>query len=166
MPSFIGYIPTEPEYVDGFFELAKITSEDVVYDLGCGDGRLLFAALEKGAKWAVGIDIDPKRIEIARKAATRKGVAGKVSFIEGDALQADLRDATVVFCYLLDTASKALRPKFEAELRKGTRVVMESFPVPGWVPDRAHEISYGFDTGYRTFYLYVMPPQLPYIGES
>jgi ubiquinone/menaquinone biosynthesis C-methylase UbiE len=157
MPSFIGWVPTDPEFIDGFFELAPMSPADVVYDLGSGDGRLLFSAVEKGAGRAVGIDIDAVRVLTAREEAKKKGVGDKVTFLEGDVLQANLADATVIFCYLLTTASAALKPKFEAELKPGTRVVMESFPVPGWKPIRTYEMDYGI--GYRSFYLYVMPPQ-------
>ncbi len=124
----------------------------MVYDLGSGDGRLLFAALEKGAGRVVGIDIDPERIRSARENAQKKGLEDRAAFIESDVLQANLSDASVVFCYLCSAASEALKPKFEAELKSGTRVVMESFPVPDWPPSKT------FSMGYKTFYLYVMPP--------
>jgi ubiquinone/menaquinone biosynthesis C-methylase UbiE len=153
MPSFISWIPTQPEYIDGFFELASMLPSDVVYDLGCGDGRLLFAALERGAGRAVGIDIDPERIIAAREEAKKRNLEDRVTFIENDVLNANLADASVVFCYLITAASAALQPKFEAELKPGTRVVMESFPVPGWKPLRT------FEKEYRSFYLYVMPAE-------
>lgn len=154
MPSFISWIPTQLEYVQGFFELAPMSSSDVVYDLGCGDGRLLFAAIEKGAGRAVGIDIDPARITSARDEAKKRSIEDKVTFLEGDVLDADLSGASVVFCYLITAASAALKPKFEAELKPGTRVVMESFPVPGWKPTRTYYMK-----RYWSFSLYVMPPQ-------
>lgn len=153
MPSFINWIPTQPEFIEGFFELAPMLPSDTVYDLGCGDGRLLFAALEKGAGRAVGIDIDPERIISAREEARKRNLEDKVTFLEGDVLEANLADASVVFCYLISAASAVLRPKFEAELKPGTRVVMESFPVPGWRPVRT------FEKEYRSFYLYVIPAE-------
>ena len=153
MGSFISFIPTEFEEIDNFFQLAPVSATDVVYDLGCGDGRLLFAALERGAGRAVGVDLDPARVREARDAAARKGWDDRASFIEGDVLEVDLSEATLVLCYLITEASKALKPRFESELRAGTRIVMESFPVPGWKP---------LDTRidwYKTFYLYRMPPE-------
>lgn len=153
MPKFISWIPTQPEYVDSFFELAPVSSSDVVYDLGSGDGRLLFAALEKGAGKCIGIDIDPERVDAARDAAKNKGVEDKLTFIEADVTEHDLSAASVILCYLLSSASAALKPKFENELKPGTRVVMESFPVPGWKPSRIKEMAG------RTFYLYTMPPE-------
>ena len=161
MPSFIGWIPTEPVYIEGFFELAPVSESDVVYDLGCGDGRLLFAALERGAGRVVGVDIDPKRIAAARKEAKIRGWENKTTFIEGDVLDTKFTDATVVFCYLIGEASTMLKPKFAAELKPGTRVVMETFAVPGWRPRQTINFDYGPDygPGNRTFYLYVMPPE-------
>jgi SAM-dependent methyltransferase len=161
MPSFIEYIPTELIYLGGFFDLVSMSPTDVVYDLGCGDGRLLFAAIEKGAGRAVGVEIDHQVILLARDKAKEKRLEDKVTFLEGDILQTNLADATVVFCYLIGEASQALKPKFEAELNPGTRVVMELFPVPGWKPERMIELDGGIDygVGYRTFYLYVMPPK-------
>jgi SAM-dependent methyltransferase len=154
MPLFIGFVPTPFENLDVFFELVPLSPSDVVYDLGSGDGRLLFAALEKGAGKAVGVELSPERLEMAREGARTKGIEAKVSFIEADVMDVDLSEATVVLCYLFTTASHALRPKFEAELKPGTRVIMESFPVHRWKPERA-EAKNG-----RTFYLYTMPPDI------
>ncbi len=154
MPSFISFIPTPHEDVDGFFELVSLSSSDVVYDLGSGDGRLLFAALDKGAGKAVGIDIDPERVREAREIARSKGLDDRITFLEADVMEVSLADASVILCYLSNSASAALKPKFESELKPGTRVVMESFPVPGWKPVRT------FDRGYKHFYLYIMPPEI------
>ncbi len=154
MPSFIGFIPTQPEYVNGFFELVKLLPSDTVYDLGSGDGRLLFAALENGAGKAVGVELNPEHVRTARDNAVKKGFQDRASFIESDVLTADLSGASVVFCYLCTAASAALKPRFESGLKAGTRVVMESFPVPGWKPFKT------FSMGYKTFYLYIMPPVL------
>jgi ubiquinone/menaquinone biosynthesis C-methylase UbiE len=153
MPKFISWIPTGDEYIDGFFELTHVTPSDVVYDLGSGDGRLLFAALERGAGKCVGIDIDPERVNAAKVIAKSKGLEDKVTFIEGDVMDQDLSLATVVMSYLYTSASVALRPKFENELKPGTRVVVESFPIPGWKPAKTTGIQF------RSFYLYVMPPE-------
>ncbi len=155
MPSFIGFIPTPPGDVDVFFELAPVSQNDVVYDLGSGDGRLLFAALEKGAGRVVGIEIDPQKVREAREIAQSKGVEDKATFMEADVLDAVLKDATMVLCYLLPAASSALKSKFEKELKPGTRVIMEEFPVPGWIPAQTT-----WSKGYGQFYLYVMPPYL------
>ena len=153
MPKFISWIPTQEEFISSFFEICPISTSDIVYDLGSGDGRLLFAALDKGAAKCVGIDIDPDRVKDAREVATRKGLNDKIKFIEADVLNVDLSEASVIFCYLCSTASAALKPKFEKELKQGTRIVMESFPIHGWKPIK--------ETGMngRNFYLYIMPPE-------
>jgi SAM-dependent methyltransferase len=154
MGSFISFVPTPFEDIDTFFELAPVSSADIVYDLGSGDGRLLFAALEKGAGKAVGVELDPAYVREARETAKKKGLENKVTFLEADVMDVDLTDATVVLCYLYPTASTALKPKFESELKPGTRIVMESFPVHGWKPVRTKEF------GYKTFYLYRMLPEI------
>jgi SAM-dependent methyltransferase len=153
MPKFIGWVPTQTEYIKAFFDLAPLSAGDTVYDLGSGDGRLLFTALEMGAGRCIGIDIDPDRVNVAREAAKSKGLDGKVSFFEADIMEVNLSEASVITCYLFPTASAALRPKFEKELKAGTRIVMESFPVPGWKPVKTSEVNA------RNFYLYTMPAE-------
>ncbi len=153
MPSFISWIPTPPEDVEGFFELVTVSPSDVVYDLGAGDGRLLFAALDKGAGRAIGVEMDPERVRLAREDIGKKGLEDRFTFVESDVMDVDLSGASVVLCYLSTTASEALKPKLEAELKPGTRVVMETFSVPGWKPVRT------FTRDYKQFYLYVMPPE-------
>jgi hypothetical protein len=153
MPLFIGFIPTPEEEVSSFFDLAPLSSSDVVYDLGSGDGRLLFTALEKGAGRAVGIELNPWQVVKAREKAKSHGWQDRVTFLESDVMTVNLSAATVVLCYLFTSASRALKSKFEAELKPGTRVVMESFPVPGWKPAATTP------SGYKQFYLYTMPPE-------
>lgn len=158
MPSFIGFVPTPPQCVDGFLELVTLSASDVVYDLGSGDGRLLFAALEKGAGKVVGVDLDAELIRQSTETAKNKGFENRAKFIEADVMNVDLSEATVVFCYLFPTASEALRPKFESELKPGTRVVIESFYIDEWKPLKS------FDKEGKSFFYYVMPPetQIPY----
>lgn len=153
MPSFIGWVPTPEDHVKGFFELAPVSPSDVVYDLGSGDGRLLFAALEKGAGRAVGVELNPELINKARETALSKGLDGRVNFLNADVMDVDFKDATLIFCYLISEASAKLGPKFEAELKPGTRVVMESFAVPNW------KIARTFKIDWKEFYLYNIPPE-------
>jgi predicted RNA methylase len=152
MSSFVSFIPTPAEDIDVFFEMAPLKSTDIVYDLGSGDGRILFTALEKGAGRVVGVELDPNLVRQAEETARSKGLEHKTNFIEADVMNVDISDATVVLCYLITAASATLKPKFEKELKPGTRVVMEAFPVPGWKPDNIWEYGYG------RFYLYEMPP--------
>lgn len=154
MPSFISFIPTPTESIDPFFKIAPVSSSDVVYDLGSGDGRLLFAALDKGAGRTVGVELNPEHIRTAEEIAKSKSVEGKITFVESDVMEVSLSDATLVLCYLSPAASTTLKPRLESELKPGTRVVMETFPVPGW---KAVQI---INKDYRHFYLYIMPPEI------
>jgi SAM-dependent methyltransferase len=151
MPSFISFIPTAPEHIKGFLNLVTFSPSDIVYDLGCGDGRLLFAALEKGAGKGVGVEIDPEPLKVARVWARKKGLEKWVKFYEADILKINLSPASVIFAYLSSAAARKLKGKFARELKLGTRVVMEMFPIPGWKPDQV--LEWGTD-----FYLYTMPP--------
>lgn len=153
MPKFIEWIPTQEQFINSFFQICPVSTSDVVYDLGSGDGRLLFAALGKGAAKCIGIDIDPDRVKVARKEARHLGVNNKVKFILADVMDVNLSKATVIFCYLCSTASTALKPKFEKELKPSTRIVMESFPIHGWKPIKENV------TNGRDFYFYTMPPE-------
>jgi SAM-dependent methyltransferase len=153
MGSFVSFVPTPYDHIDPFFELAPVSASDVVYDLGSGDGRLLFAALEMGAGRVVGVELNPDHAGTARQKAIEKGLQDRVKFLEADVMDVDLSEATLVLCYLTSATSRALKPKLEAELKPGARVVMESFPVPGWKPLETKSLEY------KTFYLYRMPPE-------
>ncbi len=153
MPSFSRLVPTPDEQIAGFFELVTLTGADVVYDLGSGDGRLLFAALERGAGKAVGVELNPDFVREAAETARRKGAQDRVTLITGDVMEVNLAGASVVLCYLSRDAPGELKPKFAAELKAGAQIVMEMYPVPGWKPVRTT------DKGGKRFYLYVMPPE-------
>ena len=157
MSSFVAYVPTNPQHVEAFFELAPLSPADVVYDLGSGDGRLVFAAIDHGTDEAVGVELDGDLVRKATKAAAKKGLGDRARFVQADVADVDLSSASVVFCYLTPQASATLKAKFERELRPGTRVVMESFPIPGWTP--AQTTVRGYADYYETneFYLYVIP---------
>jgi SAM-dependent methyltransferase len=156
MSSFVGFVPTHPDHIDAFFELAPVSASDVVYDLGSGDGRLVFEALERGAGKAVGVELDSGRVRRARGEATGRGLGDKAAFVRADVTEVDISEASVVFCYLSPAACAALKAKFETELRPGTRIVAESFPVPGW--KAARTISMGYPDYYEVneFYLYIL----------
>lgn len=153
MPKFINWVPTRPDCIDALFELAPVSQSDIVYDLGSGDGRLLFAAVERGAGKCVGIEIDAELAAASRKAVLEKGWEKNIEFVEGDVTEVDLSPASVILCYLYPAASYALRSQFESQLRRGTRVVMETFPVPGWRPEKSVQTIAG------QIYLYTMPIQ-------
>ena len=147
----VAYASTPPVIVEAMLELAGITSDDVVYDLGCGDGRIVVAAAKERGGGGVGIDIDPERIAEATALAQREGVADRVTFVLGDLFQADFRDATVVMLYLQPEPNLRLRPRLLAELRPGTRVVSFSYDMGDWTPDEMRRVA-----GHR-IYLWTIP---------
>ncbi|MEW6368449.1 MAG: class I SAM-dependent methyltransferase [Acidobacteriota bacterium] len=126
------YVPTPPEVVGRMMEMAKVGKKDVVYDIGCGDGRIVIEAARKHGCRGVGIDIDPARIDESRENAARAGVEALVSFRLEDATMTDISAATVVTLYLLTESNELLRPKFDRELKPGTMVVSHNYPIPGW----------------------------------
>jgi ubiquinone/menaquinone biosynthesis C-methylase UbiE len=130
------FVPTPNEVVDKMLEMAKVTSKDVVYDLGCGDGRIVITAAQKYGARAVGVDIDPKRIEEARANAKAAKVTDKVRFIEGDLFETDISEASVVTLYLLTRLNEKLKPKLLKELKPGTRVVSHAFDMGDWKPEQ------------------------------
>jgi cyclopropane fatty-acyl-phospholipid synthase-like methyltransferase len=117
-------------------QLAKVGNNDVVYDLGCGDGRIVISAAKKYGAHGVGIDINADRIEEARANAHAAGVDGQVMFEAQDLFDSDIRDATVVALYLLPEVNMRLRPRLLSQLRPGTRVVTHSFAMGDWKPDK------------------------------
>jgi len=136
----VPYEPSPPKVVETMLKLAQVGKDDVVYDLGCGDGRIVVMAAQKfGAKKAVGIDIDPERIRESRENAEKAKVGHLVSFVCGDATKVDISEATVVTLYLLPESNALLRPKLEKELKPGTRVVSHNYVIPGWESKEADE---------------------------
>jgi tRNA G37 N-methylase Trm5 len=129
------YVPSPQGVVDEMLKLAGVTKDDVVYDLGCGDGRIVISAAKLGAR-GVGIDINPERIREAATNAEQAGVTGRVRFIEGDIFKADISEATVVTLYLLPARIAHLKPKLLKELKPGARIVAHDFPLEGWEPDK------------------------------
>jgi SAM-dependent methyltransferase len=131
----VEFVATPEAAVREMLRLAKVTKDDVVYDLGCGDGRIvIMAAKEFGAR-GVGVDIDPYRITESNENALRAGVSNRVKFLEQDLFEADLREATVVTLFLLSELNLRLRPKLLRELKPGTRIVSHDFDMGDWKPD-------------------------------
>ena len=135
--SLAPYVPTPPDVVDRMLALAQVTKDDVVYDLGCGDGRIPIAAARKFGAKGVGLDIDPRRIEESRANAKIAGVEHLVEFRLGDVMQADVSPATVVTLYLLTSSNAKLRPILQKQLRPGARVVSHAFSMGSeWPADK------------------------------
>jgi SAM-dependent methyltransferase len=140
----VPYVPTPQNVVDEMLTLANVTKDDVVYDLGCGDGRLVITAVKKfGAKRGFGVDIDPQRIEESNANARAAGVTDRVAFAVQDLFQTDLKDATVVTLYLLPDVNLRLRPKLLSDLRPGTRIVSHSFDMGDWKPEKTVTVKPG-----------------------
>jgi SAM-dependent methyltransferase len=140
----VPYVPTPQNVVDEMLTLANVTKDDVLYDLGCGDGRLVITAVKKfGAKRGFGVDIDPQRIAESNENAKTAGVTDRVSFAVQDLFQTDLKDATVVTLYLLPAVNLKLRPKLLSDLKPGTRVVSHSFDMGDWKPDKTITVQPG-----------------------
>ena len=131
----IHFTPTRHNIADVMLKLAAVTPDDVVYDLGSGDGRIPIIAAQKYGARGVGIEIDPRLVEMSWRIANEAEVANRVSFIVGDLFEADLSKATVLTMYLSPSIMKTLAPRLRA-LEPGTRIVSHQFPMPGWTPDR------------------------------
>ena len=136
------YVPTPTAVVDAMLDLAQVTSRDVVYDLGSGDGRIVIAAARKYGARGVGIEIDPVLVKKATADAAAAGVASRVRFVTGNLFTADISDATVVTLYLLQSLNERLRPKLVRELKPGARIVSHVFNMgPEWPPDKTLEVA-------------------------
>ncbi len=152
----VWYVPTPHEIVDRMLVVAKVRPGDVVYDLGCGDGRMVIAAAKKFGTRGVGVDLDPARIREARANAKQAGLEGLVTFKVADLFETDIREATVVMLYLLPELNRRLKPKLFAELRPGARVVSHDWDMgKDWPPDEYVKL------GGDGIYLWVMPEATP-----
>jgi SAM-dependent methyltransferase len=136
----IFYLPTPQEAVEAMLEVANVTAQDVVYDLGSGDGRIPITAAKMYGARAVGIDIDPKMIAEATENAEKEKVTDRVTFRNEDLFEADFSEATVITLYLLQTLNEKLRPKLQ-KLKPGTRIVSHAFSMGSeWPPDETQEV--------------------------
>lgn len=134
-------MPTDDLVVEAMLDMADVHEKDVLYDLGCGDGRIVVAAAMEREARAVGIDMDPMRIEEARDFAYMVGVEHLVEFIQGDLLEADFSEATVLTLYLLPTINAQLRPRILRELKPGTRIIANSFNMGEWKADQRRAVG-------------------------
>lgn len=142
-PTLAPYIPTPQDVVDRMLELAEVSSKDTVYDLGCGDGRVVITAAKKYGARGVGIDIDKDRIDESRRNARDAGVSSLVQFDRGDILDANVSGATVVMLYLVSSANLKLRPILTKQLPAGARIVSHSFGMGDWQPDKVDKFTDG-----------------------
>jgi SAM-dependent methyltransferase len=152
-PHLAPYVPTPQEVVDRMLQLAAVGKSDVVYDLGCGDGRIPITAARVYGARGVGVDIDPQRIAEANANAKQAGVAHLVSFRLQDALATDVSEASVVTLYLLSASNLKLRPILTRQLKPGARIVSHAFSMGDWQPDKVDNFTDSADSQ-RTLYLW------------
>jgi precorrin-6B methylase 2 len=139
--SLAPYVPTPQDVVDRMLALAQVTKDDVVYDLGCGDGRIVITAAKQFGARGVGVDIDPQRIKESEANAKAAGVENLVSFKLQDAMAVDVSPATVVTLYLLSASNLKLRPILTRQLRPGARIVSHAFTMGDWPPAQTDEFT-------------------------
>jgi SAM-dependent methyltransferase len=151
--SLAPYVPTPSDVVDRMLTLAKVGTRDVVYDLGCGDGRIVITAAQKFGARGVGVDIDANLINQAEANAKAAGVDRRVKFLVQDAMTVDVSDATVVTLYLLSASNVKLRPILTRQLRRGARIVSHSFAMGDWEPEVVDTFRDATGTS-RTLYLW------------
>jgi ribosomal protein L11 methylase PrmA len=138
-PDLAPYVPTPMVVVDKMLEMANVTKTDILYDLGCGDGRIVITAAKKYGTRGVGIDLEPERIKESNAYAKQAGVEDLVEFRLQDVMKSDISEATVVTLYLLPESNAILRPILEEQLKDGARVVSHNYHMPDW---QAREIGY------------------------
>ncbi len=150
----VPYVPTPQHVVERMFEVAELQPREYVVDLGCGDGRMVVTAASRFGARALGVDINPARIDEAKDNAARAGVSDRVELKVGDLFEADIGDADVLAVYLLDSINLRLRPKILETMRPGARVVSHAFDMGEWRPDRIEKIDG------RTIYLWYVPAKV------
>lgn len=151
----VPYVGTPQEVVNRMLQLAEVFADDVVYDLGSGDGRIVITAAQRYRARGVGIDIDPVRIHEARENAEEAGVTDRVEFRRQDLFEADFSDATVVTLYLLPSINLKIRSKLFEQLDPGDRVVSHNFDMGNWEPDSTEGV------GASTIHLWTIPEEIP-----
>ncbi|RPH61541.1 MAG: class I SAM-dependent methyltransferase [Acidobacteria bacterium] len=145
------YVPTPPEVVEAMLKVANVKAGDVVYDLGCGDGRIVVTAAQKYGARGIGIDIDPQRIKEANENVQKAGVGDRVKIMQADLFEVNISEATVVTLYLLPSLNVKLMPKLMKELKPGTRIVSHAFDMGDWKPEQTLNVDG------RTVYYWTIP---------
>ena len=148
------WVPTPPELVEKMLDMAKVTPQDLVMDLGSGDGRNVIGAAKRGAR-AIGVEYNPDMVELSRRLAKEAGVADKATFVQGDMYEADISKASVMALFLLTSNLDKLKDKFLA-LKPGSRIVLNTFAVTGWSADESETVGGECQT-WCTAMLYIVP---------
>lgn len=136
----VPYVPTNQKVVQAMLELAQVNGDDILYDLGCGDGRIVVTAASRYGTKGTGVDIDPQRIKEANENAEKANVTDKVTFIQGNLFEQDISDATVVTLYLLPDVNLKLKPEL-LKLKPGTRIVSHAFDMGDWKPEKTIRVE-------------------------
>ncbi|MBW4539984.1 MAG: class I SAM-dependent methyltransferase [Myxacorys chilensis ATA2-1-KO14] len=150
----VPYVPTPQEVVDEMLQVANVGPNDVIYDLGSGDGRIVITAAQRFGTRGVGVDIDPERVAEAKANAQKAGVSDRVEFRQQDLFQTNLQEASVVTLYLLPEVNLRLRPKL-LQLKPGTRIVSHAFDMGDWKPEQVRQVNG------RTVYYWTVPKTIP-----
>ena len=151
------WVPTPPTLVEKMLDMARVTSQDYVVDLGAGDGRMVIAAAKRGAR-SLGVEFNADMVELARRAAAAQGVAERAVFVHGDMFEADLSDATVLALFLLPHNLRRLTPKF-LDMKPGSRIVSNAFPIDGWEADEVG-MAEGDCGNWCSALLYIVPAKV------
>lgn len=156
-PLDVPFVPTDLDVVDVMLDMAQVTKDDLVYDLGCGDGRIVIRAAERFGARGIGVDLNPQRVTEARANARKAGpkVESLVRFEVGDVFEFDFSPATVVTMYLLPSVNLKLRPRIFKELKPGTRIVSHDFDMGDWEPQAKRDLKLA------TVYYWVVPATPP-----
>jgi SAM-dependent methyltransferase len=150
-PLDVPYVPTPMPVVDAMLDMARVTTEDILYDLGCGDGSIVVRAASRFGCKGVGVDLNPDRVAEARAHAASHKVTGRTRFEVGDVFEFDFSPATVVTMYLLPSVNLKLRPRLLKELKPGTRIVSHDFDMGDWAPEATR------DSGRSRLFLWTVP---------
>ena len=151
----VPFVTTPEVVVEEMLRMADVKETDVLYDLGCGDGRIVITAARNYGARGVGVDVNPQRIKESNENASRAGVSDRVKFIEQDLFEADLSEATVVTMYLLPAVNLRLRPKLWRELKPGTRVVSHNYDMGDWKPEKTSQVR--SSRGEHKIFYWVVP---------
>ena len=161
----IHYLQTEEHIVEEMLRLLEIRNGDILYDLGCGDGRIVIQAAKKPGVRGVGVDIDPRRIAESTANASAANVADRTTFLQQNLFESDIRRASAVTLFLLDEINLRLRPKLFRELRPGTRIVSHNFRMGDWEADKKVSLGLRLD-GFHNLYFWVIPANVSGLWEG
>jgi protein-L-isoaspartate O-methyltransferase len=156
LEKIVPYVPTPPEVVEKMLDMAKVTANDTVYDLGSGDGRIVIMAAQKYGAHAVGVELDSDLYKQSSDRIKELGLENRAKILHENMFQVTVRPATVVTLYLLTSVNEKLRPMLEKQLHSGTRVVSHDFQMPGWIAEKTEDITSKNGVSHKV-YLYVRP---------